>query len=207
MTGKIFIDRKIPRSRTPLRTLGFGLAAIAAVTVQSPASAEDVMPKDTRPMTGAEVYMIFRGKSWKWANGAGRMQDEGRRFTAWTQSDTDASWAEGRWILTDSGQLCLKADWHSQTATSRDKTCFSHRILGSTIYQKREPAGEWYVFKHSKPAQSDEFNKLVKEDLVEAKLPIIQNFIASQPVQPEQSQPKARTVRPEHRHEQTGEAQ
>jgi hypothetical protein len=41
-----------------------------------------------------------------------------------------------------------------------------------TIYQRREPSGEWYVFKHAKPAAGDEFSKLVREDLVSAELEI-----------------------------------
>jgi beta-mannanase len=174
--------------------LGCGLAAIAAVNFQSPALAEMVVPKKARAMTGVELYEIFHGKTWKWTNGAGRMEGKGRRFRAWTQSGAEASWAEGRWIVRDDGQLCLKADWHTQSATSRNTTCFSHRTLGGTIYQRREPAGEWYVFKHSKTAKTDEFNKLVSEDLVKAKLSIIQDLVSSQTVQSDKNRLEAQTV-------------
>ncbi|ASY63415.1 hypothetical protein SJ05684_c19730 [Sinorhizobium sojae CCBAU 05684] len=118
--------------------------------------------------------MMFRGKSWKWQDGAGFMRDEGRLFRAWAQDGKKATWAEGRWIVTDSGMLCLKATWHSQGEAAQDKTCFSHRVLDGTIYQRREPAGDWYIFKHARPVADDEFFRLVKKDLVSARLPIIQ---------------------------------
>ncbi|TJW47368.1 MAG: DUF995 domain-containing protein, partial [Mesorhizobium sp.] len=51
-----------------------------------------------------------------------------------------------------------------------NKTCFSHKKLGDTVYQKREPSGAWYVFKHGAAADNDEFNKLVSQDLVSSNL-------------------------------------
>jgi hypothetical protein len=62
--------------------------------------------------------------------------------------------------------LCLKARWHSSTGVAPNRTCFSHRKLGDTVYQKREPSGAWYVFKHASPQDGDEFSKLVAKDLV-----------------------------------------
>lgn len=46
------------------------------------------------------------------------------------------------------------------------KTCFSHRIDNGTIYQKREPGGEWYAFRNAEVHQDDEASKLVSTDLV-----------------------------------------
>lgn len=123
-------------------------------------------PHDARPMTSFELYMLYRDKSWKWPAGAGRMQADGRRFTAWTGSGDKAMWAEGRWTVDDRGRLCLKAQWHMASGIVPNTACFSHRKLGDVIYQKREPAGDWYVFKHATPAEGDEFDKLVGQDLV-----------------------------------------
>ena len=121
-------------------------------------------------MTGYELYMIFRDRTWPWPDGAGLMENEGRRFTAIAGSGDQLSWADGRWIVTDSGRLCFDADWHATTGIYPDRTCFIHLLHDDTIYQQREPAGDWYVFKHAEPAPGDEFSKLVREDLVSAEL-------------------------------------
>lgn len=121
-------------------------------------------------MTGYELYMIFRDRTWPWPDGAGLMENEGRRFTAIAGSGDQLSWADGRWIVTDSGRLCFDADWHATTGIYPNRTCFIHLLHDDTIYQQREPAGDWYVFKHAEPAPGDEFSKLVREDLVSAEL-------------------------------------
>ncbi|WP_336621039.1 MULTISPECIES: DUF995 domain-containing protein [unclassified Sinorhizobium] len=194
MTGNLGIDQKQgwrPRYAAFIRRLALGVVPMAFLLSQSPVSAEVVVPEKARVMTGVELYMMFRDKTWKWENGAGRMQGEGRVFRAWAQSEAGATWAEGRWSVTDGGQLCLKGVWHSQSAAARDKTCFTHRILDGTIYQKREPAGDWYVFRHARPAADDAFNRLIVEDLVEAKLPIIRAVLNAH------AEAKTNSVRPQ----------
>jgi hypothetical protein len=157
-----------------------GILPAALFLWNSPASAEVAVPDNARTMTGVELYMIFQGKTWTWESGAGRMESEGRAFWAWAQSSTGESWAEGRWSVNDRGQLCLMAVWHSQSAAAPDKTCFSHRTLDGTIYQKREPSGEWYVFRHAKAQAGDEFNRLVSEDLVASKLAAVKERLERQ---------------------------
>lgn len=134
-------------------------------------------PHDARPMTSFELYALYRDKSWQWPAGAGRLQADGRRFTAWSGSGDKASWAEGRWTVNDRGQLCLKAEWHVVSGVFPNTTCFSHRKLGDIIYQKREPAGAWYVFKHATPANDDEFDKLVGQDMVSQNLEQIRSSL------------------------------
>lgn len=167
------------RHALPGRRFTLGMLAVLALC-QSPASAEVAVPEKARTMTGVELYMIFQDKTWKWESGAGRMDREGRAFRAWVQSATGESWAEGRWSVNDRGQLCLTAVWHSQGAAARDKTCFSHRTLDGAIYQKREPSGDWYVFRHARTQTGDEFNRLVREDLVAAKLTVFKERIEGQ---------------------------
>ena len=157
-----------------------GILPAALFLWNSPASAEVAVPDNARTMTGVELYMIFQGKTWTWESGAGRMESEGRAFWAWAQSATGENWAEGRWSVNDRGQLCLMAVWHSQSAAAPDKTCFSHRTLDGTIYQKREPSGEWYVFRHAKAQAGDEFNRLVSEDLVASKLAAVKERLERQ---------------------------
>lgn len=133
------------------------------------------LPENARTMTAVELHELYRDKSWQWCDGAAYMQEEGRVFKGWSGSGERASWALGRWIVTDSGRMCLEADWHARTSSSSDRTCFEHMTDGQTIYQRKEPTGGWYVFKHSEPREDDEFAKLVSDDLVSEKLKTLRN--------------------------------
>jgi hypothetical protein len=150
-------------------SLGCSLAVVIAGGRHA-TGCEIELPPQARAMTGVELYLLYRDKSWLWPEGAGRMESQGRRFTAWSGKGEDASWAEGRWIVTDSGRFCLDATWHSSSAFARDtRICFSHRIHDGTIYQRKDPSGPWYVFRDPN-SQEDEFGKLVGEDLVSAEM-------------------------------------
>ncbi|KXF75662.1 hypothetical protein ATN84_16875 [Paramesorhizobium deserti] len=151
------------------------LAGLVLSSGQVWATEQTVVPQNARVMTGVELYTLYRDKSWRWADGAGLMQDDGRTFKAVAGSGASTTWAEGRWIVTDSGKLCFKAAWHTQAGTFPDKTCFSHKTHDGTVYQKKEPSGDWYVFKNAEPTDDDEFNKLVREDLVSAELEAMQD--------------------------------
>jgi len=155
------------------RTSRLAAAALclSVLSISGTSHAENSQPPpQARAMTAYEVVVLYRNKSWQWPDGAGRMDAEGRRFTAVSGSGDAASWAEGRWLVTDRGRMCLDADWHSSAGTFPDRTCFSHRLDGDTIYQRRSPAGDWYVFKHAPAKADDEFTKLVAKDLVSAGL-------------------------------------
>lgn len=159
----------------------FSLLAFAGGSPAAEAEAT-APPPNAKVMTSGELYMLYRDKSWRWSDGAGLMQSDGRRFTAWAGSGDKATWAEGRWTVNDNGRMCFKARWHSSAGTAPAKTCFSHKRVGDTIYQKREPSQDWYVFKHSTVAEGDEFNKLVSRDLVSLNLYRIR--IATKPATP-----------------------
>lgn len=157
------------------------LLAYPLTPVISAGAAEAVkVPAQARAMTAAELYVLYRNKTWQWPDGAGRMQEKDRTFIGWSGSGADARWAEGRWVLSDTGLMCLKADWYDVQAKQANKTCFRHRIYEDTIYQKKEPSGSWYVFKHAKAADSDEFKKLVAEDTVSAELAKLQPLTQQQ---------------------------
>jgi hypothetical protein len=137
---------------------------------QGSAGANAVPPANARLMTAWEIYALYNDQTWVWSDGAGRMHSDGRRFVAWAGSDASATWAEGRWIITNSGRLCLKARWQSSSGSHPAKTCFVHKQHRGVIYQRREPSGDWYVFKHTVSADGDEFKKLTSEDLVSPEL-------------------------------------
>jgi hypothetical protein len=166
-------------SKTKARRLPGGLkaallAALTATALAGPATAstapvaaaEDGLPAATTPLSAAELFVLYRDKSWQWPDGAGRMDSTDRRFTAWVDGEKGKSWAEGRWMVMDSGLMCFQADWHSGAETFPTRTCFAHRIGNGTIYQKKQPDGAWYVFRHAEIRTDDEVNKLVSADLV-----------------------------------------
>ncbi|TNV12239.1 DUF995 domain-containing protein [Brucella pecoris] len=153
-------QRSRPDRGKRLLTLFVVLAGLSA-----PASAasvtKDSLPDGARVMTPAELYVLYRDKNWQWADGAGRMESLNRRFTARVAGEKGKAWAEGRWRVTWSGQMCFDAKWHMDQGIFPNKTCFSHRIADGTIYQKREPDGVWYVFRHASGNKNDEARKLV----------------------------------------------
>lgn len=144
--------------------------SVLAATGASRAADSPQPPPQARAMTAYELLTIYGDRSWQWADGAGRLETDDRRFTAITGSGGAANWAEGRWLITDRGRLCLVADWHIPSGSFPARTCFDHRRAGDTIYQRRLPEGAWYVFRHAPVAANDEFAKLVREDLVSARL-------------------------------------
>ena len=123
-----------------------------------------------RPLTAVELYMLYRDKSWAWSEGAGRFDDLSRRFTARTGTGSTAASAQGRWIVTDDGRMCIDAQWHMASGVHANITCFDHRLERGTIYQRKEPTGAWYIFKHAVFAQKDEFAKLTTQNLVSSDL-------------------------------------
>ncbi|KAB2684213.1 DUF995 domain-containing protein [Brucella tritici] len=155
------------RSRDVL-TLFVLLAGLGTPAGAATATA-DGLPEGARVMTPAELYVLYRDKNWQWADGAGRMESQNRRFTARVDGDKGKAWAEGRWRITWSGQMCFDAKWHLDQGVFPNKTCFSHRIADGTIYQKREPDGVWYIFRHAGGNKDDEARKLVSIETITPK--------------------------------------
>ena len=133
------------------------------------------LPDGVRAMTAPELHALYANKSWKWCDGAGYKQDERRVFKGWSGSGDSATSALGRWTVTDSGRMCLKATWHAGSGRYDADTCFRHMTDEHTIYQRKEPDGTWYVFRHADPLDSDEFSKLVAGDLVSETLETLRN--------------------------------
>lgn len=159
--------RRLPIRYRALICMMTGMTMISGLAMASePVS----LPSKARAMTATELHMLYRDKTWVWPDGAGRLQDQNRIFTAWSGTGTNSNWAQGRWILSDTGLMCLKATWHSPTQAAPNKVCFRHFTDGGTIYQRKEPSGDWYIFKHATPADNDEFKKLIAEDTVTAEL-------------------------------------
>jgi hypothetical protein len=143
---------------------------LAGTAMASTPATEDGLPAGTTPLTAADLFALYRDKSWQWPDGAGRMDSADRRFTAWVDGEKGKSWAQGRWLVMDSGQMCFQADWHSGQEIFPARTCFEHRAGDGTIYQRKLPDGGWYVFRHAVARADDEANRLVSADLVAGRL-------------------------------------
>lgn len=134
------------------------------------------------PLSAFELYRIYGDKTWVWNTGGGRFFDDGRRFVAWTNDKGKQSFAEGRWVVDDLGQLCMRATWTNAEGAARASTCFGHRKIGNTIYQRRQPDGNWYIFRHASVLEGDEFRKLVSTDTVSAKARDLKQDLLNQEV-------------------------
>jgi hypothetical protein len=149
-------------------------AGIGGSTSIAEAAARRTEGKNATPLTHTELFKLYGQRSWIWKEGAGYFSVRQRRFTAWSKETGDASFGVGRWFITEPGKLCFKADWHAKSGSAPATTCFSHLKRGGVIYQKREPDGEWYVFKHARTRSGDEFTKLRRGNYVSDRLETIQ---------------------------------
>jgi hypothetical protein len=127
------------------------------------------LSKTPAPLTAEEVVAIYRNKTWNWPTGGGRFIGEGRRFIAVTGENGKQSLGEGTWTVDDKGRMCMRATWKTGAVSAKANTCFAHGRIGNVLYQKRQPNGDWYVFRHSPPRATDEFSKLVNADGVTMK--------------------------------------
>lgn len=109
--------------------------------------------------TAFELQLLYADRTWNWKNGAAYFGLD-RRLQAWTAGQDKAAVAEGRWLVTDTGKMCMELAWRSKTyATKPQRTCYSHRIESGNIEQRKDPDGEWYDFKHAKDDPADEHQK------------------------------------------------
>lgn len=150
------------------RALRYALAAGVSVMFAGFAVAAPEVPNpNAKPLTAPQLLQLFGDKTWKWGEGGGYFDLDRRVFRARTVDASGESTAKGKWRITDTGKLCFRATWTTAAGKSSDDTCFQHVLVGNgDIYQRKLPDGEWYVFKHAKADPADEFNKLVRQDLV-----------------------------------------
>lgn len=123
-----------------------------------------------RPLNSEELYRLYNSRSWLWKAGAGHFSVKERRFSAWSNENASPSYGIGRWFITDPGKLCFRAVWRAETGAARALTCFGHREKDGVIYQRREPNGQWYVFRSAPLRSGDEAAKLRYGDYVAGRL-------------------------------------
>jgi hypothetical protein len=147
--------------RTLLTLFAVGSCMVAGMADAGAAQGRAADPAATAtPLTADELFQLYHSRSWIWDDGAGYFSPKQRRFVAWSGKGSKATYADGRWFVSGPGRLCFKAKWHAKDGAASALTCFSHRKKGGTIYQKREPDGEWYAFKNSPTKTGDEYGKV-----------------------------------------------
>ncbi|MBZ6079109.1 DUF995 domain-containing protein [Microvirga puerhi] len=140
------------------------LAAFVAVS-SAQATPGNKLVEKAKSMSVREVAHIYKGRTWMWPDGAGYFRDNGH-FYAWSGSGKNATYATGKWAVTKTGQICFDANWNHRMGSTTRQVCFSHRKHGAVIYQRKDPSGEWYVFRSSPVRVGDEATKLLKSDRV-----------------------------------------
>lgn len=146
--------------------LGASTVVHSADLVEEPGG---TLVSETRPLTLGELHELYGNHTWLWNDGAGYFgEGDRRRFTAFTGSGAKASYADGHWYAKDPGRACFTARWFASDGDGVATTCFEHKSDGQTIWQRRLPSGQWYVFSHIPPRPGDEVLKLKQGDLVSA---------------------------------------
>jgi len=156
------------RVRWAAALIVIGLAGCQADRVATDTTS-NLPPAQTTVAAGADIRQLYQDKTWLWADGAGYFAPSGT-FTAWMESGDKTTYAKGFWWVNDQGGMCFDAVWHVKDSANSAVTCFGHRTAGNVWYQKKDPAGAWYVFKSDPVKPDDEFQKLKAGDVVEAQL-------------------------------------
>lgn len=147
--------------RTPTRILaplvvGLFLATSGAVA-QSAAPQPAQPPAGAEPLSAWELLVLYGDKTWMWPTGGAYLARD-RTFEGWVEEGGVRTYGSGRWLVTDSGQMCFQATWGE--ADDVEQSCFRHVALNGDVYQLPTD-GDWYVFKHDVAEETDEYQKLV----------------------------------------------
>lgn len=124
------------------------LAGAPGAAMAGEASQADIAA--AAPVSPWELSLFYADRTWIWDNGAAYFAKDGRQFRAWTGGD-EVSIGQGKWLVTEAGKMCMKADWKTRAGSTPAQTCFSHRRLLGTTYQRKDPDGAWYVFQATPP--------------------------------------------------------
>ena len=154
------------------KTIFLSVAMLAAGLLQTGAVAEPLkrLPRHTVPLSATELRKLYADKTWNWEAGGARFIGKDRKLIAYSEDGGVPTIAEGRWQVNNQGRLCMVAVWVTKEARAKAKSCFRLVRDRGTIYQRREPKGNWYVLKTFMPKPDDEFNKFVSEDTISSNL-------------------------------------
>jgi Protein of unknown function (DUF995) len=120
-----------------------------------------------RYLTAKELTSTYEGHTWQWDDGAAYFAPN-RTFIAWANNGIQAAYADGSWSVSDQGRLCSNATWHGRGGNGQSTMCWEARIDEKTIYQRKLPAGKWYILAHFPARADDGIQKLEPGDHVSA---------------------------------------
>ena len=166
-------------------TLWLTAAALfaGAWMVTAGAETQKPRPEKAKPVSASELSDLFGDRTWRWGAGGARFVAERRKLVAYSEEGGNSTVAEGHWEGTDSGLLCLVARWTTKASEASKRTCFRHVRDRGTIFQRREPNGDWYVFRSNRPKPEDEFAKLIKEDTITPNVEELRKTLKASPGQ------------------------
>lgn len=150
--------------------LGYARVAIGADGAEaSPEELRTQIAEEGSALTPYEILLLYRQRSWVWESGAGYFSSPDRRFVAYSQGHSDATVADGRWEILESGAVCIRAEWTVAGSSYPSLDCFDHSKIGDIVYQRRLPDGDWYLFK-DEAVEAGEYNKFERGDLASEKV-------------------------------------
>jgi hypothetical protein len=120
--------------------------------------------------TAYELSLFYADRTWIWKDGAAYFGQNGRALRAWTSGKDasgkdSASVAEGKWIVTSDGKMCMDLAWRGKGYKGKEqRSCYSHRVNGGNIEQRKDPDGAWYSFKHTPEGPADEYRNFKPGD-------------------------------------------
>ena len=146
----------------PFQTIVLGLSLpLIAIFISVNANAADKLPADTRYLNDQELFKIYSNRTWMWSAGGGYFENRQRKFSAFSNENAAPSIATGMWFLPWQGKVCFRARWQGVDYNVKKTSCFGHRITPQgVIWQRREPDGEWYVFRNVPGKSTDGIRQL-----------------------------------------------
>ena len=161
------MKRKLAALAVAASIASIGVPLGASDTAQAASQAAvNAAAEAASPMSVDEIFGLYVNRSWIWSDGAGFFANSKREFKAYSGRGRNASYGEGNWFIKSNGTLCFRATWVASDGSAPAVTCFSHRKDGNTIYQRKEPGGDWYAFQSTPALRSNEIRKLKKGDFV-----------------------------------------
>jgi hypothetical protein len=103
----------------------------------------DPLPAGARPLTAGELHDMYSGKTQSWRDGPGGWYfSPDRKLTAVAKGTV---YGYGRWWITKSGRVCVRATWRwakGSDGRSIERSCWAHAKVRGAVWKEYD--GEWW---------------------------------------------------------------